>query len=247
MMRAAQQVVSSAPAVEWAISDGPVDYLLALDVMSKRVAAIREGKARELVWLLEHPPLYTAGTSAKDADLLNPGMLPVYRVGRGGQFTYHGPGQRIIYVMLDLKLRGADVRAFVSQLEAWVIATLAQFNVKGETRRDRAGVWVKRPSATGVAEDKIAAIGLRVSRWISSHGISLNVDPDLSHYSGIVPCGIRDAGVTSLADLGLPLTYYDVDVALRASFQQAFGPAKLIEPVEAGANSLPKSSHNPMD
>ena len=146
MTRAAEQVACSAPAVEWAISDGPVDYLLALDVMGKRVAAIREGRARELVWLLEHPPLYTAGTSAKDADLLNPGMLPVYRVGRGGQLTYHGPGQRIIYVMLDLKLRGADVRAFVTQLESWVIETLAQFNVKGETRRDRAGVWVKRPS-----------------------------------------------------------------------------------------------------
>ena len=247
MMRAAQQVASSAPAVEWAISDGPVDYLVALDVMGKRVAAIREGRARELVWLLEHPPLYTAGTSAKDADLLNPGMLPVYRVGRGGQLTYHGPGQRIIYVMLDLKLRGADVRAFVTQLESWVIETLAQFNVKGETRRDRAGVWVKRPSGTGFAEDKIAAIGLRVSRWVSSHGISLNVDPDLSHYGGIVPCGIRDAGVTSLADLGLPLTYYDVDVALRASFQQAFGPARLIECFETEPNSFGQGFRNPMD
>ena len=150
MMRAAEEVASFAPAVEWAVSDGPVDYLVALDVMTKRVAAIRDGQARELIWLLEHPPLYTAGTSAKDADLLNPGMLPVYRVGRGGQFTYHGPGQRIVYVMLDLKLRGADVRAFVTRLESWVIATLAQFNVKGETRRDRAGVWVKRPSETRI-------------------------------------------------------------------------------------------------
>ena len=150
MMRAAEEVASFAPAVEWAVSDGPVDYLVALDVMTKRVAAIRDGRARELIWLLEHPPLYTAGTSAKDADLLNPGMLPVYRVGRGGQFTYHGPGQRIVYVMLDLKLRGADVRAFVTRLESWVIATLAQFNVKGETRRDRAGVWVKRRSETRI-------------------------------------------------------------------------------------------------
>jgi lipoyl(octanoyl) transferase len=247
MMRAVEEVASFAPAVEWAVSDGPVDYLLALDVMKTRVAAIRDGQARELIWLLEHPPLYTAGTSAKDADLLNPGMLPVYRVGRGGQFTYHGPGQRIVYVMLDLKLRGADVRAFVTRLERWVIATLAQFNVKGETRRDRAGVWVKRPSETRFAEDKIAAIGLRVSRWVSSHGISLNVDPDLSHYGGIVPCGIRDAGVTSLADLGLPLTLYDVDVALRASFQQAFGPARLIEPGRTGANSLSHALRKPMD
>jgi lipoyl(octanoyl) transferase len=233
MMRAAEEVASFAPAVEWAVSDGPVDYLVALDVMTKRVAAIREGRARELIWLLEHPPLYTAGTSAKDADLLNPGMLPVYRVGRGGQFTYHGPGQRIVYVMLDLKLRGADVRAFVTRLESWVIATLAQFNVKGETRRDRAGVWVKRR--------------LRVSGWVSSHGISLNVDPNLSHYGGIVPCGIRDAGITSLADLGLPLTLYDVDVALRASFQQAFGPARLIDRVELVPSPLRSGVRKPMD
>ncbi|HXE02293.1 MAG TPA: lipoyl(octanoyl) transferase LipB [Hyphomicrobium sp.] len=247
MMRAAEEVASFAPAVEWAVSDGPVDYLVALDVMTKRVAAIREGRARELIWLLEHPPLYTAGTSAKDADLLNPGMLPVYRVGRGGQFTYHGPGQRIVYVMLDLKLRGADVRAFVTRLESWVIATLAQFNVKGETRRDRAGVWVKRRSETRFAEDKIAAIGLRVSGWVSSHGISLNVDPNLSHYGGIVPCGIRDAGITSLADLGLPLTLYDVDVALRASFQQAFGPARLIDRVELVPSPLRSGVRKPMD
>ena len=232
MMRAAEEVASFAPAVEWAVSDGPVDYLVALDVMTKRVAAIREGRARELIWLLEHPPLYTAGTSAKDADLLNPGMLPVYRVGRGGQFTYHGPGQRIVYVMLDLKLRGADVRAFVTRLESWVIATLAQFNVKGETRRDRAGVWVKRRSETRIRRGQDRRDRPPRKRVGFEHGISLNVDPNLSHYGGIVPCGIRDAGITSLADLGLPLTLYDVDVALRASFQQAFGPAKLIDRVE---------------
>ncbi len=227
---------SSQSAVEWVVSDGPVDYLFALEVMSRRVAAIREGRANELIWLLEHPPLYTAGTGAKDADLLDAGRFPLYRTGRGGQFTYHGPGQRVAYVMLDLKQRGMDIRAFVMQLERWVIGALAQFNVAGETRRDRVGVWVRRQSKSGTAEDKIAAIGLRVSHWVSSHGISLNVDPDLSHYDGIVPCGISDMGVTSLADLGLPATLHDVDVALRMSFQQSFGSVKPIVRIDAKWN-----------
>ncbi|AGK58493.1 lipoate-protein ligase B [Hyphomicrobium denitrificans 1NES1] len=220
------------PAVDWAISDRPIEYPFALEVMRRRAAAIRDNRSRELIWLLEHPPLYTGGTGAKDADLLNASALPTYRTGRGGQFTYHGPGQRVVYVMLDLRARGFDIRAFVTQLEAWVVGALAQFNVTGETRRDRVGVWVKRPSATGVVEEKIAAIGLRVSRGVSSHGLSINVDPDLSHYGGIVPCGIRDYGVTSLASLGLPVTYYDVDVALRTNFERAFGATKRVEPPE---------------
>lgn len=200
--------------------------------MSRRTAAIREGKARELVWLLEHPPLYTAGTSAKAEDLLNPNGLPVFRTARGGQFTYHGPGQRVVYVMLDLETRGRDIREFITRLETWLIHTLAEFNVTGEIRRDRVGIWVKRSTHHHQVEDKIAAIGLRVSRWVSSHGIALNVDPDLSRFQGIVPCGIRDHGVTSLADLGLPVSMYDVDVALRTSFQQIFGPTKRVDPVE---------------
>jgi lipoyl(octanoyl) transferase len=220
---------ATAPAIEWVVSDEPVPYPAALDVMSRRVTAIRDGHARELIWLLEHPALYTAGTSAKDADLLDPNRLPLYRTGRGGQITYHGPGQRVVYVMLDLKQRNLAVRALVSQLEDWVIATLAEFNVRGEAKRDRPGVWVKRPAKAESDEAKIAAIGLRVSRWVSSHGISINVDPDLSLYEGIVPCGIRDAGVTSLADLGLPVTLYDVDAALRRTFQQTFGATKVVE------------------
>jgi lipoyl(octanoyl) transferase len=198
--------------------------------MSHRVVAIREGKAKELVWLLEHPPLYTAGTSAKDQDLLNPNALPVFRTARGGQFTYHGPGQRVAYVMLDLETRGRDIRDFITRLELWVIKALAEFNVTGEIRSDRVGIWVKRSSMGNEVEDKIAAIGLRVSRWVSSHGIAINVDPDLSQFQGIVPCGIRDHGVTSMADLGLPVSIYDVDVALRGSFQQIFGPTKPVDP-----------------
>ena len=225
---------TSAP-IEWAVSDGLIDYALALGVMSRRTAAIREGRARELVWLLEHPPLYTAGTSAKDEDLLNPGALPVFRTSRGGQFTYHGPGQRVAYVMLDLEARGRDIRDFINRLEVWLINTLAQFNVKGETRPDRVGIWVRRPSSHQPGEDKIAALGLRVSRWVSSHGIALNVDPDLSQFSGIVPCGIRDHGVTSLADLGLPVTLYDVDVALRESFQQIFGRTRRVDALKIEA------------
>jgi len=205
--------------MDWSIEESPVDYLTAQAAMEARVAAIHAGIAAEQVWLLEHPPLYTAGTSAREADLLAPGRFPVHRTGRGGQFTYHGPGQRVAYVMLDLAQRGRDVRAFVGQLEQWVIGTLASFNVRGEVRPGRVGVWVQTP--TGKA--KIAAIGLRVRHWVSFHGISLNVEPDLEHYSGIVPCGISDAGVTSLVALGLPVTMADVDVELRRSFRAVFG------------------------
>jgi len=219
--------------VDWAISDRPVDYPFALDVMRARAAAIRDNGSPELIWLLEHPPLYTGGTGAKEADLLNPLALPTYRSGRGGQFTYHGPGQRVAYVMLDLKARGLDIRAFVMRLETWIIGALAAFNVVGETRRDRVGVWVKKPAVGGAVEEKIAALGLRVSRGVSSHGLSLNVDPDLSHYHGIVPCGLRDYGVTSLADLGLPVTLHDADVALRASFERTFGPTRRTDAPEA--------------
>ena len=209
---------------EWRVSKDLITYPNALDVMEKRVAAIRAGEARELVWLLEHPPLYTAGTSADAAELIDPGSFPVYRTGRGGRYTYHGPGQRVAYVMLDLKARGGDLRAFVSGLEAWLIATLGEFGVIGETHGDRVGVWVRHDGG----EDKIAAIGVRVRRWVSFHGVSLNVDPDLSHFQGIVPCGIRDHGVTSLTALGSPAIMCDVDAALRASFDVSMPALKQI-------------------
>jgi lipoyl(octanoyl) transferase len=205
--------------VEWQRADAPVDYPAALAAMEARVAAIRAGTAPEQVWLLEHPPLYTAGTSAKTADLVAPDRFPVHRTGRGGQFTYHGPGQLVAYTMLDLAKRGRDVRGFVAQLEAWMIETLAAFNVKGEVRPGRVGVWVQGPRG----EAKIAAIGLRVRHWVSFHGISLNVEPDLEHYSGIVPCGIADYGITSLVDLGLPVAMADVEVELRRTFERIFG------------------------
>ncbi|MEQ1719079.1 MAG: lipoyl(octanoyl) transferase LipB [Hyphomicrobium sp.] len=214
--------------VDWAISDSPVDYPRALEIMAARANAIREGSAGELVWLLEHPALYTAGTSARAEDLIEPNRLPVFDAGRGGQFTYHGPGQRIAYVMLDMKQRGGDVRALVANLETWIIRALARFNVKGETREGRVGIWVKRPDRGSDAEDKIAAIGLRVSRWVTTHGLSLNVEPDLSHYAGIVPCGISEHGVTSLADLGLPVSMADADVALMAAFEEVFAPARRV-------------------
>jgi lipoyl(octanoyl) transferase len=206
--------------VEWIISDTPVAYPDALSAMEDRVAAIRAGAASEAIWLLEHPPLYTAGTSADPADLIDPDRFPVFPAGRGGQYTYHGPGQRIAYVMLDIAARGRDVRAFVSDVEGWVSDALATFNVKGETRCERVGVWVTRPDKPALpdgtpCEDKIAAIGLRLRKWVSFHGVSINVDPDLGHYDGIVPCGIRGHGVTSLVDLGLPVTMDDLDVALR--------------------------------
>ncbi len=209
--------------IEWLITDTPVPYETALTVMDARAAAVAAGTARELVWLLEHPPLYTAGTSAKPQDLLSPGRFPVFHAGRGGQYTYHGPGQRIAYVMLDVKRRGGDVRAFVSDLEGWIIDTLAEFGVKGETRPDRVGVWVARPEKGPGIEDKIAAIGIRLRRWVSLHGLSLNVEPDLEHFSGIVPCGIAGHGVTSLADLGRIVTSPEVDMALEAAFRERFG------------------------
>ncbi len=204
--------------VEWKLSDGPVPYPEALAEMEARAAAIAEGTAGELAWLLEHPPIYTAGTSARDADLLD-ARFPVYRTGRGGQFTYHGPGQRVGYVMLDLKRRNPDVRAYVHDLEQWLIETLAALGVKGERREGRVGIWVER----GAREDKIAALGVRIRRWVSLHGVALNVSPDLGHFSGIVPCGVRAHGVTSLADLGIDVSMADVDIALKGSFQKIFG------------------------
>ena len=204
--------------IEWKISDDPVPYEVALATMEERVGQIRAGTARELVWLLEHPPLYTAGTSADVSDLIAPDRFPVYNAGRGGQYTYHGPGQRIAYVLLDLKKRNSDVRAYVQDLEDWVIDVLAQYQVKGEKRCGRVGVWVDR----GFREDKIAAIGVRVRRWVTFHGISINVDPDLSHYSGIVPCGISEHGVTSLVDLGIPVSMAEFDMELKAGFDRIF-------------------------
>jgi len=213
-----------APAVEWVIEPEPVGYEDALAEMENRAAAIREGRAAERVWLVEHPPLYTAGTSARLEDLVDPERFPVHQAGRGGQFTYHGPGQRVAYVMLDLSRRSRDVRAFVFALEQWVIDALWDFHVRGERRADRVGVWVRRPEKSATAEDKIAAIGIRVRRWVTFHGISLNVDPDLDHYDGIVACGVREHGVTSLVDLGRPVSMPDVDLALRARFEALFGP-----------------------
>lgn len=212
--------------VGWAVSTGPVPYPAAVAAMEARAAAIADGTAGELIWLLEHPPLYTAGVSAKPGDLIQPDRFPVFESGRGGQFTYHGPGQRVAYVMLDLTQRGRDVRAFVAALEAWIIDALAAFNVTGELREGRVGVWVERRGAGWSREDKIAAIGVKLRRWVSFHGISLNVEPDLSHFSGIVPCGQTEHGVTSLVDLGLPVAMDEADAALRASFAKIFGPVE---------------------
>ncbi|MDW4499451.1 lipoyl(octanoyl) transferase LipB [Sulfitobacter sp. D35] len=214
--------------VEWITSQGLTDYRAAEARMEARAAAIAAGEADECIWLVEHPPLYTAGTSAKPVDLTDPERFPVFETRRGGQFTYHGPGQRVAYVMLDVGRRGRDVRRFVQQLEAWVIATLAEFNVTGEVREGRVGVWVTRPDKPLgpdglIREDKIAAIGIRLRRWVSYHGISINLDPDLEHFTGIVPCGIAEHGVTSLVDLGLPVEMGDLDVALARSFGTVFG------------------------
>jgi lipoyl(octanoyl) transferase len=213
--------------VEWITSDSLVPYPEALARMEARAEAIARGDAAEAIWLLEHPPLYTAGTSARPADLVDPDRFPVYEARRGGQYTYHGPGQRVAYVMLDVGRRGRDVRRFVAQLEAWVIATLDEFNVTGEIREGRVGVWVTRHdkplTAAGTPqEDKIAAIGIRLRKWISFHGLSINVEPDLAHFTGIVPCGIAEHGVTSLVDLGLPVTMADLDAALIRRFETAF-------------------------
>jgi lipoyl(octanoyl) transferase len=213
------EMVTGTSAVEWRISTIPVDYQPAVDEMEARVAAIRAGAAPELVWLLEHPPLYTAGTSAPDADLLDPRRLPVHRTGRGGRYTYHGPGQRIAYVMLDLARRGPDVRCHVHRLEEWIIRTLTRFGIKGERRNGRVGIWVPR---RGGDEQKIAAIGVRVRRWVTYHGMALNVDPELDHYRGIIPCGIAEHGVTSLAALGVATTMEEVDTTLRATFAEVF-------------------------
>lgn len=211
--------------VEWHTETGPVAYPEALARMEARAAAIAAGTAPEMAWLLTHPPIYTAGTSARDADLLE-ARFPVYRTGRGGQFTYHGPGQRIGYVMLDLKRRNPDVRAYVHDLEQWLIGALAEFGVKGERREGRVGIWVRRQTPAGPREDKIAALGVRIKRWVTLHGVALNVDPDLSHFSGIVPCGITGHGVTSLADLGIRAGMEDVDAALKRSFQTVFQTGK---------------------
>ena len=218
-----------APPVEWLVEDGLVAYPDAVAEMEDRVGRIARGEVAERVWLVEHPPLYTAGTSAVRADLIDPERFPVFDTGRGGEYTYHGPGQRVAYVMLDLTRRRQDVRAYVAALEQWVIATLWVHHVRGERREDRVGVWVRRPekpeTAPGIpAEDKIAAIGIRVRRWVTFHGLALNVEPDLSHFGGIVPCGIRGHGVTSLVDLGLPVTMSDVDVVMKQEFEKIFGP-----------------------
>ncbi len=210
----------SGTAVAWEVAEEPVPYLNAVARMEREVEVIAKGAAPERVWLLEHPPLYTAGTSARDSGLVEPDRFPVFRTGRGGQYTYHGPGQRVAYVMLDLRRRGQDVRAFVAGLEQWLIGALAAFNVRGERREDRVGVWVRN----GNRDDKIAAIGIRVRRWVTFHGISFNVDPDLTHFSGIVPCGVTGHGITSLADLGLPVTMADADIALKSAFSTIFSP-----------------------
>ena len=221
--------LNSPAAVEWRTSPGLVPYEAALAEMAARAGAIAEGGAAELVWLLQHPPLYTAGTSTGAQEVIE-ARFPVHQAGRGGQMTYHGPGQRVVYLMLDLKKRRPDVRAYVASLEEWIIRTLAAFNVRGERREDRIGVWVRRPDKGQGREDKIAAIGIRVKRWVSLHGIAINVDPDLSHFAGIVPCGVREAryGVTSLADLGRPVTMPELDTALAREFEALFGSPRSV-------------------
>ncbi|WP_226780512.1 lipoyl(octanoyl) transferase LipB [Oceaniglobus trochenteri] len=215
---------------EWITTPGLVPYPEALHRMEEIAEGIRAGTHPETIWLLEHPPLYTAGTSARREDLIAPERFPVYEARRGGQYTYHGPGQRVAYVMLDVAARGRDVRRFVHDMEAWVIAALDEFNIRGQVREGRVGVWVERPEKPrapdgALREDKVAAIGIRLRKWVSFHGLSINVEPDLGHFDGIVPCGIRDHGVTSLVDLGLPVTMEDVDMALRRSFDRVFAPA----------------------
>jgi len=226
-MNAGLPPAAALPPVEWRVADAPVGYAEAVATMDARVADIAAGNAPELVWLIEHPPLYTAGTSAREADLIE-ARFPVHHTGRGGQFTYHGPGQRVVYAMLDLKRREPDIRRYVATLEEWMIRTLDAFNVRGERREDRIGVWVRRPDKGEGFEDKIGAIGVRVKRWVTMHGLALNVEPDLTHFAGIVPCGVANAryGVTSLVDLGHPVTMDDVDVVLRREFQALFGPAE---------------------
>lgn len=229
---------AGSPPVRWLISDGLVPYETAVAEMERQVGLIAAGEADELVWLLEHPPLYTAGTSADSRDLIQPDRFPVFQTGRGGEYTYHGPGQRVAYVMLDLKRRRQDVRAYVAALEEVIIRTLDAMNVKGERREDRVGVWVRRPERPRLpdgtmAEDKIAALGIRLRKWVSFHGLSLNVDPELDHFGGIVPCGISAYGVTSLVDLGLPVMMADVDIRLREAFEEVFGPTVAIPSLSA--------------
>jgi lipoyl(octanoyl) transferase len=234
--------VPGSTAVEWRVSDDLVGYASALAIMEARAAAIAAGTAPELVWLIEHPPLYTAGTSATRAELID-ARFPVHRAGRGGQLTYHGPGQRVAYLMLDLKRRSPDVRRLVATLEEWIIRTLTHFHVTGERREDRVGVWVRRPEQGAGREDKIAAIGIRVKRWVTLHGIALNVDCDLSHYAGIVPCGVTKPGygVTSLLDLGLSLSLAEVDMALRRQFEALFGPTEFVgQTVDKTENGSPE-------
>jgi lipoyl(octanoyl) transferase len=230
-----------APPVEWLLSEGPVGYESALAIMAARAAAIARGEARELVWLIEHPPLYTAGTSSRPQELIE-ARFPVHPTGRGGQFTYHGPGQRVGYIMLDLKRRAPDVRRFVATIEQWIIHTLAAFNVRGDRRDDRIGVWVRRPDKGDGFEDKIAAIGIRVQRWVSLHGFALNIEPDLSHFSGIVPCGVSEPryGITSLADLGVTVTMPEVDMVLRAAFEPLFGATCDAQTAASTENSSPR-------
>ncbi|WP_417484010.1 lipoyl(octanoyl) transferase LipB [Maricaulis salignorans] len=232
---------NAAHPVDWAVSPQPVAYPDAVAIMEARVAAIASGEARELVWLLEHPPLYTAGTSAKPGDLLMPDRFPVYTTGRGGEYTYHGPGQRVAYVMLDLTRRGRDARKFVCNLERWLIATAASFGVEAGTRDGRVGVWVERGDRR---EDKIAAIGVRLRRWVSFHGIAFNVAPDLSHFSGITPCGISNPlyGVTSLEDLGVKVSMTDFDAALHLGFNEIFGPARMVPPPELAETAPAEAS-----
>jgi lipoyl(octanoyl) transferase len=218
------------PPVEWVIEDAPVAYPDAVAEMEARVAAIAAGTAAERIWLVEHPPLYTAGTSAQEEDLIAPDRFPVFQTGRGGQYTYHGPGQRVAYVMLDLNRRRQDLRLFVATLEQWIIQTLDGFNVRGERRDDRVGVWVRRPDKGMGSEDKIAAIGIRVRRWVTFHGISINVEPTLEHFDGIVPCGVHGHGVTSLADLGHIVTMPEVDTVIRREFETLFGTTSLTQP-----------------
>jgi lipoyl(octanoyl) transferase len=229
------------PAVEWRVSDGLIDYEAALSAMTARAEAIARGEAQELVWLLEHPPLYTAGTSSQPQELIE-ARFPVHVTGRGGQFTYHGPGQRVGYVMLDLKRRAPDVRRFVATIEEWIIRTLSNLNVRGERRDDRIGVWVRRPDKGAGFEDKIAAIGIRVSRWVTLHGFALNVEPDLTHFSGIVPCGVSEPryGVTSLTDLGVTASMAEVDMALRATFAPLFGAVIENQAVGSTENNSPR-------
>lgn len=221
-----------APPVRWHIQDGLTPYEDALSFMEREATKIANGESDEMIWLVEHPPLYTAGTSANADDLVSPDRFDVFHTGRGGEYTYHGPGQRVAYVMLDLKRRKQDVRAFISALEAWIIATLADMNIRGERREDRVGVWVQRPEKTrmpdgSMNEEKIAAIGIRLRKWVSFHGIAINVEPNLEHFSGIVPCGEQKYGVTSLVDLGLPVTMDDLDIHLKASFENIFGPVRI--------------------